>query len=238
MEAESISYAVCQYYGIQTGENSFGYIASWSQGKELPELRASLETINKAAGELISDIDRHYKAICKERGIDLTAQPEQAVPQQPAEETPDAPSPSTEAQEALLLVDDATYLHVQSCDTGWDYTLYDAATRKQLDGGQLDAPELPLSTAALKICEMHDLGGESIRYAPLSMIETLQEASAQQVQAAAQATAPETTMLPDAPEQHLDEYPMPDPTLTQDDLENAATWTATFCPSPKSGPTS
>ena len=219
VEAESISYAVCQYFGIQTGENSFGYIATWSQDKTLPELRASLETINKAAGELISDIDRHYKAICKERGIDLTAQPEQAVPQQPAEETPDAPSPSTEAQEALLLVDDATYLHVQSCDTGWDYTLYDAATRKQLDGGQLDAPELPLSTAALKICEMHDMGGQPIQYAPLSMIETLQEAAVQQMQAEAQAAAPETTMLPDAPEHYLDEYPMPDPALTQDNLE-------------------
>ena len=45
VQAESISYAVCQYYGIQTGENSFGYIASWSQGKELKELRASLEVI-------------------------------------------------------------------------------------------------------------------------------------------------------------------------------------------------
>ena len=219
VEAESISYAVCQYYGIQTGENSFGYIATWSQDKTLPELRASLETINRAAGELITDIDRHYKAICKERGIDLTAQSEQAEPQQPAEETPDAPTPSAEAQEALLLVDEATYLHVQSCDTGWDYTLYDAATRKQLDGGQLDAPELPLSTAALKICEMHNMGGQTIQYAPLSMIETLQEAAVQQMQAAAQAAIPETTMLPDAPEQHLDEYPMPDPSLTQDDLE-------------------
>ncbi len=233
VEAESISHAVCQYYGIQTGENSFGYIANWSQGKELPELRASLETINKAAGELIADIDRHYKVICKERGIDLTAQPEQAVPQQeatpgpapevsiqqPTEETPDAPSPSAEAQEALLMLDDTTYLHVQPCDTGWDYTLYDVATRKQLDGGQLDAPELPLSTAALKICEMHNMGGQSIQYAPLSMIETLQEAAVQQMQAAAQAATPETTMLPDAPEHHLDEYPMPDPTLTQDDLE-------------------
>ena len=219
VEAESISYAVCQYYGIQTGENSFGYIATWSQDKTLPELRASLETINKAAGELITDIDRHYKVICKERGIDLTAQPEQAAPQQPAEETPDAPAPSAEAQEALLLVDDATYLHVQTCDTGWDYTLYDAATRKQLDGGQLDAPELPLSTAALKICEMHDMGGQSVQYASLSMIETLQEAAVQQMQAAAQDAAPETTMLPDTPEQHLDEYPMPDPALTQDDLE-------------------
>ena len=219
VEAESISYAVCQYYGIQTADNSFGYIATWSQDKTLPELRASLETINKAAGELIVDIDRHYKEICKERGIDLTAQPEQAVPQQPAEEMPDTPSPSTEAQEALLLVDEATYLHVQSCDTGWDYTLYDAATRKQLDGGQLDAPELPLSTVALKICEIHDMGGQTIQYAPLNMIETLQEAAVQQMQTAAQATTPETTMLPDAPEQHLDEYPMPDPSLTQDDLE-------------------
>ena len=225
VQAESISYAVCQYYGVQTADNSFGYIASWSQGKELKELRASLEVINKTAGELISDIDRHYKEICKERGIDLTAQPEQAVPrqeaapelapevavQQPTEETPNTPAPSAEAQEALLLVDDATYLHVQPCDTGWDYTLYDAATMKQLDGGQLDAPELPLSTAALKICEMHGMGGQSIRYAPLSMIETLQEA--------AQAAVPEVTQLPDAPEQTLDEYPMPDPTLTQDDLE-------------------
>ena len=49
VEAESISYAVCKYFGIETGENSFGYIASWSQGKELKELRASLETINKTS---------------------------------------------------------------------------------------------------------------------------------------------------------------------------------------------
>ena len=69
VEAESISYAVCQYYGIETGENSFGYIATWSQGKELKELRASLETINKTASELITDIDRHFAEICKERGI-------------------------------------------------------------------------------------------------------------------------------------------------------------------------
>ena len=219
VEAESISYAVCQYFGIQTGENSFGYIATWSQDKTLPELRASLETINKAAGELIADIDRHYKEICKERGIDLTAQPEQAMPQQATEEIPATPEPSAEYREALLVLDDTTYLHVQLCDTGWDYTLYDVATMKQLDGGQLDAPELPLSTAALKICEMHDMGGQSIQYAPLSMIETLQEAAVQQMQAAAKAAAPETTQLPDAPEQHLDEYPMPDPTLTQDDLE-------------------
>ena len=286
VEAESISYAVCQYYGIQTGENSFGYIANWSQGKELPELRASLETINKAAGELIADIDRHYKVICKERGIDLAAQPEQAVPQQEAASEAEvpmqaparhayklhsnfertSPADSTYIQEytvaddlslipgevlyagtydecvklhnalqdgsmtaeqvkaqaqaeKLYELDGRLYLHVQPCDGGYDYTIYDKGTMRALDGGQLDAPELPLSTAALKICEMHDMGGQSIQYAPLSMIETLQEAAVQQMQAAAQAAAPETTMLPDAPEQHLDEYPMPDPTLTQDDLE-------------------
>jgi antirestriction protein ArdC len=66
VEAESVSYTVCQYYGIQTGENSFGYIASWSKGKELPELRASLETINKTASGLISDIDQNYREVLKE----------------------------------------------------------------------------------------------------------------------------------------------------------------------------
>ncbi len=70
VEAESVSYAVCQYYGIQTGENSFGYIAAWSKDKELPELRASLETINKTASGLISDIDQHYREILKEQGLD------------------------------------------------------------------------------------------------------------------------------------------------------------------------
>lgn len=73
VEAESVSYAVCQYFGIQTGDNSFGYIATWSQGKELKELRDSLETINKTANQLITSIDRHFKEICKERGIDLAA---------------------------------------------------------------------------------------------------------------------------------------------------------------------
>ena len=87
VEAESISYAVCKYFKIETGENSFGYIASWSQGKELKELRASLETINKTSGTLISDIERHYKEICKERGIDpnAKAEPETAPIEQPAD---------------------------------------------------------------------------------------------------------------------------------------------------------
>lgn len=67
VEAESISFAVCAYYGIATGDNSFGYIAAWSKDKELKELRASLETINKTSSELITDIDRNYAEIMKER---------------------------------------------------------------------------------------------------------------------------------------------------------------------------
>lgn len=80
VEAESISFAVCSYYGIQTAENSLGYIASWSKGRELAELRASLETINKTSSELISGIDKHFAEIVKERGMDLNAETD--LPQQ------------------------------------------------------------------------------------------------------------------------------------------------------------
>lgn len=79
VEAESISYAVCQYYGIQTGENSFGYIAEWSKNKELPELRASLEIINKTSAGLIDDVDRNFAEIVKEQGLDLAPQEQTAA---------------------------------------------------------------------------------------------------------------------------------------------------------------
>ncbi|MCR0282344.1 YodL domain-containing protein [[Clostridium] innocuum] len=209
VEAESISYAVCKYFGIETGENSFGYIASWSQGKELKELRASLETINKTSGTLISDIERHYKEICKERGIDPNAkkEPEMAVLDAEANQ-----------QEALFLIDDATYLHIQPCDSGWDYTLYDAASMKELDGGQLDMPELSCMKAVLQICDDNDLDSTSLRRAPLSMVETLQEAAYEQMQAeASQVTA--SAQLPEAQEQALDEYPMPDEQVSTPDMQ-------------------
>ena len=209
VEAESISYAVCKYFGIETGENSFGYIARWSQGKELKELRASLETINKTSGTLISDIERHYKEICKERGIDPNAkkEPEMAVLDAEANQ-----------QEALFLIDDATYLHIQPCDSGWDYTLYDAASMKELDGGQLDMPELSCMKAVLQICDDNDLDSTSLRRAPLSMVETLQEAAYEQMQAeASQVTA--SAQLPEAQEQALDEYPMPDEQVSTPDMQ-------------------
>ena len=209
VEAESISYAVCKYFGIETGENSFGYIASWSQGKELKELRASLETINKTSGTLISDIERHYKEICKERGIDPNAKKEPEMAVLDAEEN---------QQEALFLIDDATYLHVQPCDSGWDYTLYDAASMKELDGGQLDMPELSRMKAVLQICDDNDFGRDSVKYAPLSMIETLQEAAYQQMQAEVSQMAA-SSQLPEAQEQALDEYPTPDEQVSTPDMQ-------------------
>ena len=96
VEAESVSYAVCQYFGIEAAENSFGYIAAWSQGKELKELRASLETINKTSSELITGIEKHYREICKERGIQAETQEQDTSPEGfPPESAPEAtPSPA------------------------------------------------------------------------------------------------------------------------------------------------
>lgn len=110
VEAESVSYVVCQHYGIETGANSFGYIAHWSNGRELNELKASLEIIRKAAASMIDRIDGQFAEICKERGIDLTpaqdateqtadapaqeAQPAPATPEQAAPPEPETTAPS------------------------------------------------------------------------------------------------------------------------------------------------
>lgn len=213
VEAESISYAVCQYYGIETGENSFGYIATWSKDKELKELRASLETINKTASELITDIDRHFAEICKERGIDR-------------EDLAAAEQPSVEAQEVekLYMVDNDKYIHVQRSDTGIDYTIYDAGSAKVLDGGVLDGTEQQLSTAALEVCKLHNIGEAApIRLAPLELLKDLREANELPLDAAEQITGAVAvptdaadTMLPEL-EQAV---PMPDPTLTVDDMRS------------------
>ena len=121
-------------------------------------------------------------------------------------------------QEALFLINDTTYLHIQPCDSGWDYTLYDAASMKELDGGQLDMPELSCMKAVLQICDDNDLDSTSLRRAPLSMVETLQEAAYEQMQAeASQMTA--SSQLPEAQEQALDEYPMPDEQVSTPDMQ-------------------
>ena len=213
VEAESISYAVCQYYGIETGENSFGYIATWSQGKELKELRASLETINRTASELITDIDRHFAEICKERGIDRE---DLAAAEQPSVETPEA--------EKLYMVDNDKYIHVQRSDAWIDYTIYDAGSAKALDGGVLDSAEQELSTAALEICKLHNIGDTApIRLAPLELLKDLQDANELPLGAGEQITD-EVVVPTDAADNMLPELeqavPMPDPTLTVDDMRS------------------
>lgn len=67
VEAESIAYTVCMHYGLDTSDYTFGYVAGWSSTKELPELQASLITIQKTANEIISGIDEHFAELAKDK---------------------------------------------------------------------------------------------------------------------------------------------------------------------------
>lgn len=82
VQAESVAYAVCQYWGLDTSDYSFGYIANWSSGRDLKELQASLETIRAAANDLINEMEIHLLEIQQER----QAQQEHAAPEQAAEQ--------------------------------------------------------------------------------------------------------------------------------------------------------
>ena len=88
VQAESVAYTVCQHYGLDTSDYSFGYVAGWSSGKDLKELKASLETIRATAHELIITIDGHLAELQQQR----QAQQEQA----PAQEQPQAEEPAAE----------------------------------------------------------------------------------------------------------------------------------------------
>ena len=70
VEAESIAYTVCQHFGIDTSDYSFGYIAGWSSGKEMPELKSSLDTIRRTSSELIKGIETQLLEIEKERAAE------------------------------------------------------------------------------------------------------------------------------------------------------------------------
>ena len=70
VEAESIAYTVCQHFGIDTSDYSFGYIAGWSSGKEMPELKSSLDTIRRTSSELIKGIEAQLLEIDKERAAE------------------------------------------------------------------------------------------------------------------------------------------------------------------------
>lgn len=95
IQAESVAYAVCAYYGIETAANSFGYLANYTQGKSIEELKNSLDLIGRTADEIISDIDRHYAELMKEREAEVNADdlllPE--MPEMILESTPDPSIP-------------------------------------------------------------------------------------------------------------------------------------------------
>ena len=375
VEAESISYAVCQYFGIETGDNSFGYIASWSQGKELEELKASLTIINKTASELITSIEQHFQEICKERGISIepTEQTQEAAPEVipevdevtffakelatylvegskgrklpevpftdvenitvwaeehlrnhdlrplsdamldvvvisgqdarfddlsdrlakmnrdgiPQKEAVPEPSkkpdyrlisnfqnmgdgestyvqkyiPSTDSRmipadimylgtyekcleiqeklkngtmteqqakalddsEKMYIISGNTYLHVQRTDDGFDYSIYDKNSAKLLDGGQLDNPDRYIFTACTEICDLYGFDAYSVKYAPLELAESLQEAQYKPSQEelhdrlADHFSQQDAALWDAAPEQEIT-TPQPDPYLTQQDL--------------------
>ena len=210
VQAESVAYAVCQHYGLDTSDYSFGYVAGWSSGKDLKELKASLETIRATAHELITTIDGHLAQLQKERQTQQE-QP-QAAPLEQAAEQPDPDSvfsklppeqqremtasvkamlqalidadlkstgevsqgtkeaaqaqgftiagdgtlEQAEAQqEAAYRLESGDYLYIQTSETGYDYTLYDP-DYKELDGGQLDNPDLSLAEAGKEILAIHE----------------------------------------------------------------------------------
>ena len=216
VQAESVAYAVCQHYGLDTSDYSFGYVAGWSSGKDLKELKASLETIRATAHELITTIDGHLAQLQKER----QAQQEQpqAAPLEQAAEQPDPDSvfsklspeqqqemtDSVKAmlqtlieadlkstgevsqgtkeaaqaqgftiagdgtleqakapQEAAYRLESGEYLYIQTSETGYDYTLY-GPDYKELDGGQLDNPDLSLAEAGKEILAIHELPAGTI----------------------------------------------------------------------------
>ena len=210
VQAESVAYAVCQHYGLDTSDYSFGYVAGWSSGKDLKELKASLETIRATAHELITTIDGHLAQLQKERQTQQE-QP-QAAPLERAAEQPDPDSvfsklppeqqremtASVKAmlqalidadlkstgevsqgtkeaaqaqgftiagdgtleqakapQEAAYRLESGEYLYIQTSETGYDYTLY-GPDYKELDGGQLDNPDLSLAEAGKEILAIHE----------------------------------------------------------------------------------
>ena len=98
VQAESIAYAVCQHYGLDTSDYSFSYVAQWSSGRELSELKASLETIRSTASELIKDIDKNFAELTKDKE-QTQAQEAQAEEPTPEEKQPEQDTPQEEKTE-------------------------------------------------------------------------------------------------------------------------------------------
>lgn len=91
VEAESVAYTVCQRYGIETSDYSFGYIAGWSSGKETKELKGSLDTIRKTAAEMIEGIDAKLKVLLAEKAQSAEKEVEAPIKEAVPEEKPEVP---------------------------------------------------------------------------------------------------------------------------------------------------
>ena len=172
VEAESIAYTVCQHYGLDTSDYSFGYVAGWSSGKELSELKGSLETIRLAASELIDSIDGHFKELQRARENELS-------------EKETEPALQEEKQEAAYLLENGNYFYIQTCETGYDYTLYQPDFT-DLDGGQLDNLEISIEKARDEILKMHELSGQELKEIPIDDFEKMQEEASQEMDVSVQ----------------------------------------------------
>lgn len=142
VEAESVAYTVCQHYSIDTSDYSFAYIAGWSQGKETPELKASLNTIRKAASEMINDIDGHMKELLQEKEQENTQD-------------------SKQVEAAYQIGNHYLEIH-EASDGSWDYTLYGHNFR-EVDGGQIsDSDTMTIEVAAKEVVDFYQLYNQKL----------------------------------------------------------------------------
>ena len=101
VEAESVAYTVCQHYGLDTSDYSFGYVAGWSSGRELAELKSSLETIRSAAADIINSIDGHIAELQKQHEAEKAA-PDLAAAQEEQSEKADPPLTDLQKKAAAI----------------------------------------------------------------------------------------------------------------------------------------
>ena len=152
VQAESVAYTVCQHFGLDTSDYSFGYVAGWSSGKEMTELKASLETIQETAKELITEIEGHFTELQQQRQAE----------QEQAQQTPVFDKLSPEQQQALSdTVKDTLQLLVDA-----DKRIYGDVTGKTLEaiaaqgysykGGQLEKQQPEATPESL-------MTGETVR---------------------------------------------------------------------------
>ena len=130
-QAESVAYAVCQHYGLDTSDYSFGYIAGWSSGKELAELKGSLETIRSTAASLIDTIDGHFAEIQKAQDKEQTT--EQAQPAQEATKQPEAEAAAPELPEETATVQEKEAQPEQAAPAAPYYPINEAAAKRAKD---------------------------------------------------------------------------------------------------------